>query len=92
MSGFFLFRRSLVDGVRLRPMGFKVLLDIIVRAKPSRIVAVPLELQPRTSGVSSASMAQGILYLRHLARLLRDSRIVIPLAGLREKFAAGHDN
>lgn len=73
MSGFFLFRRSLIDGVELHPVGFKILLDILVRAKPASVVAVPLEFQERGSGTSKASTRQGLLYLRHLSGLLCDS-------------------
>jgi dolichol-phosphate mannosyltransferase len=74
LSGLFAFRRSRVDLDRLRPTGFKVLLEILVRNPVARVAEVAYNFEPRGSGESKASLLQGAMFLRHLARL-RGSRL-----------------
>ena len=69
MSGFFLVRRSSVPLDRLRPRGFKILLEILVRARKLRVDEVPFEFGVRHSGESKASLAEGARYLRQLVAL-----------------------
>lgn len=69
MSGFFLFRREVVDGVELRPTGFKILLEVLVRGKWNRLSEVPFHFEGREAGTSKASVQQGVAYLRHLREL-----------------------
>jgi len=69
MSGFFLVRQAALDLDRLRPTGFKVLLEILVRTPGLRKAEVGYEFGPRFAGDSKASLKQGVTYLRHLARL-----------------------
>jgi dolichol-phosphate mannosyltransferase len=69
MSGFFLVRRSSVPLDRLRPRGFKILLEILVRARKLRVDEVPFEFGVRHSGESKASLAEGARFLRQLVAL-----------------------
>ena len=69
MSGFFLVRREAVDPDGLRPTGFKILLEIVVRTRGLRIVEVPFVFAPRHGGDSKATSGEGLSYLRHLTRL-----------------------
>jgi len=72
MTGFFLVDRSRLDVGTLRPEGFKILLEILVRggsAGPLRIAEVPMEFGARRHGTSKASLRQGAMFLAHLARL-----------------------
>ncbi|MDR7556471.1 MAG: glycosyltransferase family 2 protein [Armatimonadota bacterium] len=73
LSGFFLVRRTVVDGVALRPVGFKILLEILVRGRYRRVVEVPYTFGPRTAGRTKATLRQGADYLRHVALLLATS-------------------
>ncbi len=70
LSGFFLVRRAVVDGVALRPVGFKILLEILVRGRYARIAEVPYTFGPRAAGTTKVTLRQGLDYLRHLAVLL----------------------
>jgi hypothetical protein len=72
MSGFFLFRRDGVDADQLRPIGFKILLEIVVRSPELKVVEVPYQFGKRTHGMSKASPREGIAYARHLSRLRVD--------------------
>ncbi|HZS13398.1 MAG TPA: glycosyltransferase family 2 protein [Candidatus Dormibacteraeota bacterium] len=74
LSGFFLCRRALLDGIEFRPVGFKILLELLVCVPGIEVRDVPLRFQPREAGVSKASMKQGLLYLRHLRSLFFDVR------------------
>ncbi|UNK70400.1 glycosyltransferase family 2 protein [Microbacterium sp. H1-D42] len=72
MTGFFLVNRARIDVGVLRPQGFKILLEILVRAGERhdlRIAEVPMEFGARQHGSSKASLRQGWTFLVHLARL-----------------------
>lgn len=71
LSGLFAFRRSSVDLARLRPIGFKILLEILVRNPGTKVAEVAYEFAARNAGQSKASLRQGLVFLRHLARLRR---------------------
>ncbi|MDQ4215231.1 glycosyltransferase family 2 protein [Microbacterium capsulatum] len=68
MTGYFLVDRRRIDPAALRPNGFKILLEILVRSDV-RIAEVPMEFGERLHGESKASFAQGMAFLKHLARL-----------------------
>jgi dolichol-phosphate mannosyltransferase len=65
LSGFFLCRRVLIDGIEFRPVGFKILLELLVCVPGIRVRDVPLKLEPRASGESKAELGQGLLFLKH---------------------------
>ena len=69
MSGFFLVRREAVDLDRLRPRGFKILLEIVARTPDLRVAEVPFYFDKRYAGESKASMRQALSYLGQLADL-----------------------
>jgi dolichol-phosphate mannosyltransferase len=69
MSGLFMVRRTAVDPEGLRPTGFKILLEILVRTPGLQRAEVSYEFAARSAGDSKASLKQGVTYLRHLARL-----------------------
>lgn len=69
MSGFFAFRREIVDPARLRPDGFKILLEILARVGSCRAGEVPFSFGERHDGESKASGKEGVRYARQLMRL-----------------------
>jgi len=71
LSGFFCARRSAVAGIELRPMGFKILLEVLVLAPRQKVADVPFAFGRRHSGESKASTRQAVLYLMHLVSLFR---------------------
>jgi dolichol-phosphate mannosyltransferase len=66
LSGFFAFRRGVVDGINLEPIGFKILLEILVRGNVTRVVEVPYRFGARGAGKSKLTQAQNLEYLRHI--------------------------
>src|SRR4051794_3141728 len=69
MSGFFFVRRSRLDLAALRPQGFKILLEVLVRCRRLRVAEVPFEFGVRHSGDSKASPLEGARYLAQLWNL-----------------------
>src|SRR5262245_55495501 len=69
MSGFFLVRKDAIAIDQLRPHGFKILLEIMVRTAGLRIAEVGFEFGTRYSGESKASFREGMRYLSHLGQL-----------------------
>jgi dolichol-phosphate mannosyltransferase len=72
MAGFFLCRAAILRGVEFRPVGFKILLELLVCSPQAVVTDVPLRFQARTSGQSKANFGQGLLFLRHVWSLIRD--------------------
>ena len=78
-SGFFLIRRELVQGVRISAGGFKICLELLVRAQPSHVIEIPYVFEDRAAGESKMSLREALGYLVQL----RD------LHGFRRAHAAG---
>ncbi|WP_405712098.1 glycosyltransferase family 2 protein [Streptomyces xanthophaeus] len=76
MSGFFAMRRSVVTAEALRPLGYKILLELAVRCRPGKVAEVPFVFQDRYSGESKSTAREGLRFLAHLATL----RSATPLA------------
>jgi dolichol-phosphate mannosyltransferase len=74
MSGLFAFQRSLLDGVVLRPQGYKILLEVTVRTRPAPIRNVGFDFAPRHAGNSKATLREGVVFLGHLVRLVTTNR------------------
>ncbi len=84
LGGFFLVRRSLIEGVTLRPIGYKISLELLIRTHWVRLVEVPYHFQARVAGQSKSDFKQGVMVLRHMARLVRE----VPAAARFWKFLA----
>lgn len=70
MAGFFAIKTATLSrATTLRPLGYKIALELIVRCRCHQIVEVPITFQNRTIGESKLSLGQQWLYLRHLGRL-----------------------
>ncbi|MGW7260109.1 glycosyltransferase [Streptomyces sp. NPDC054834] len=80
MSGFFAIRRSAVTADVLKPLGYKILLELAVRSRPRRVTEVPFVFQDRFAGESKSSAQEGMRFLRHLAGL-RTASPVARMAG-----------
>lgn len=69
MTGFFATRRSaLPDLSTLRPVGYKIALELMVRGR-LRVREVPIDFRDRNVGVSKMNWRQQINAVRHLFRL-----------------------
>lgn len=71
MSGFFAFRRRVIDGINFDAIGFKMLLEILVKAKGAKVREIPYTFTNRRLGASKLDTATMIDYLRAVWRLYR---------------------
>ena len=71
MSGFFFFRKEVLDGVELSPRGFKIGLEILVKGKYKKVTEVPIIFSDRKYGASKLSGSVILDYFSHLLRLYR---------------------
>jgi dolichol-phosphate mannosyltransferase len=66
MSGFFAVRATSLDAEVLRPLGYKILLELVVRCRLRQVAEVPYQFQDRFAGESKANFGEGLRFLRHL--------------------------
>jgi dolichol-phosphate mannosyltransferase len=72
MSGFFaLAAERYRQAVGVRPRGYKIGLELMVKCGCQRVRDVPIRFVNRVRGESKLTIAQRLLYLRQLAHLLR---------------------
>ena len=69
MSGFFCVRRADLRLDGLRPIGYKIALELIVRHRWRHVVEVPIAFADRAAGQTKLNVGEQLRYLRHLARL-----------------------
>lgn len=78
MAGFFAFRRGILEtGGELNPLGFKIGLEILVKASPRRVLEIPIQFEKRQFGSSKLSLKEQVYYLIHLGRLLEYKYLTI---------------
>jgi putative flippase GtrA len=69
MSGFFAVRLAALDLDRLDPIGFKILLELMIRQPRLQVAEVPFVFGTRIAGESKASLREGLRFVRHVLRL-----------------------
>jgi dolichol-phosphate mannosyltransferase len=71
-SGFFALRRSVIDGVKLNPIGFKIGFEVIARGRYKRAVEVPYTFRDRELGASKFGRREVAQYVVQLGQVARD--------------------
>jgi dolichol-phosphate mannosyltransferase len=69
MSGYFMIRRSKLAGIKLDPLGYKILIEVVARAKPEWIGEVGYVFRERIEGHSKVTSRLYAQYLIHLFKL-----------------------
>jgi dolichol-phosphate mannosyltransferase len=77
LGGYFLLHRSVIRGAYLRPIGYKILLEILIRCPWRTSREVPYRFQPRQHDASKADFRQGLRFLQHLTTLAYDCSPVL---------------
>ncbi len=70
-SGFFMFKRAGMDQIEFKPIGYKILLEMLVMGNFQNVVEVPFIFEDRSSGRSKMKARQQIDYLKHIFSLMR---------------------
>jgi len=76
MSGFFAFKRNIVNNIKFDAIGYKILLEILVKAKNAKVKEIPYNFIDRTSGSSKMSISVGVDYLKSVWKLYRYGKSV----------------
>jgi len=71
MSGFFLFKRRVVEGVELNPISYKLLLEVLVRGRYKSVAEIPYVFEARRRGRSKLSLKEILDYVVFLFKLRR---------------------
>jgi len=71
MSGFFAFKRNIIKGLNIDAIGYKVLLEILVKTKDVNIKEIPYTFQDRKFGSSKLNIKTIFDYYRSVWKLYR---------------------
>ena len=71
VSGFFAFRRDIISGLKFDAIGYKMLLEILVKTKGARVKEIPYTFTNRTIGASKLDASVMFDYLGAVLRLYR---------------------
>ena len=72
-SGYFALRRSVISHADLNPIGWKILIEILVKGRYGTVHEIPYCFVAREVGQSKMSIKEQCNYLRHIARLVKNS-------------------
>ncbi len=82
LGGFFLFKKTILEGAKFYPKGFKILVEVLTRAKYSKVSEVPYKFLARENEESKATLRQGIEFFKHIWNIF----LTVPEAGRFLKF------
>jgi len=71
MSGFFAFKRNIIKGLNIDAIGYKILLEILVKTKDVNIKEIPYTFQDRKFGSSKLNIKTIFDYFRSVLKLYR---------------------
>ncbi|MCI0560117.1 MAG: glycosyltransferase family 2 protein, partial [Nitrososphaera sp.] len=74
MSGFFGFKRHIINDIKFDAIGFKMLLEMLVKIKGVRVREIPYSFTSRADGKSKVDASVVYDYLRAVYRLYRHGR------------------
>jgi dolichol-phosphate mannosyltransferase len=65
-SGFFMAKRSVIEGADINPIGFKILLEVLVKGNYSGVKEIPIVFNDRSGGKSKLGAKQTLEYLKQV--------------------------
>ncbi len=73
-GGFFVLNRSVIKDIPpLDPIGWKILIEVLVKGNYHSIHEIPYTFQTRDNGSSKMRLTEQLNYLRHISRLIMNS-------------------
>lgn len=70
-SGLFMFRREVISGANLQPIGWKILTEVLATGTYRTVIEIPYQFQPRPAGESKFTFRATMAYLKQLAGLMK---------------------
>ncbi len=71
MSGFFAFRRQIIKGLKFDAIGYKMLLEILVKTKGVSVKEIPYTFTDRKFGSSKVTITTALEYAKSVRKLYR---------------------
>ena len=71
MSGFFAFKRHIIKGLKFDAIGFKMLLEILVKTRGATVKEIPYTFTDRKFGSSKVSISTAYDYAKSVSKLYR---------------------
>jgi dolichol-phosphate mannosyltransferase len=78
MSGFFAFKKPVIQGLSFDAIGYKMLLEILVKAKNANVIEIPYTFTNREFGTSKLDSKTIFDYLKAVWKLYRYGKTVAP--------------
>ncbi|MBR5376030.1 MAG: polyprenol monophosphomannose synthase [Lachnospiraceae bacterium] len=73
-SGLFMFRKEMLGGADLQPVGWKIMIEVLAMTDYSLVVEIPYAFQDRASGESKLSKDATMQYILQLLGLMRRAK------------------
>ncbi|MEM2956412.1 MAG: polyprenol monophosphomannose synthase [Candidatus Pacearchaeota archaeon] len=70
MSGFFMIKKECIENKKLNPKGFKILLELIIKADYKKIREIPITFVNRKEGKSKAEIKEIFYFLENITKYL----------------------
>ena len=70
-TGFMAIKREMINQLKLNPVGWKIVLEIVVRLGSKRMIEIPITFEDRQFGQSKMGIREQWNYIRHLYHLYR---------------------
>jgi len=69
LSGFFFFKKKIIEGVKLSPIGYKICLEILVKGNYQKLKEIPYVFKNRLFGKSKLNFKIILKFLFHVLKL-----------------------
>ncbi len=69
-SGLFMFKRQVIQGSDLQPIGWKILVEVLAMGTYTNVIEIPYKFQARPAGESKLSSKVTLEYLKQVAGLI----------------------
>jgi len=80
-SGLFMFRRNIIADADMRPIGWKIMIEVIATSRFSKIIEIPYTFAERLSGESKIDSQATVQYLKQCVdlnkRAVKDNNIEV---------------
>ncbi len=73
-SGFFVFRKKILENVSLKPLGFKILVEILDKAHYEKVIEKRFIFEDRKSGTSKFNLNQSYISFIHLFHIAKHNK------------------
>lgn len=70
-SGLFMFKREAIAEADMRPIGWKIMVEVLATASYSSVIEIPYSFQDRTAGESKLSSKVTMEYLKQVFELMK---------------------